>query len=121
MRHAIRSLRRSPTIVGVAVASLALGIGANLTVYSLVRDLVLNDVSARRLDRLARLSPSINYPRYQELHPDSTFEAFAFHGGIHDTNWRNGEHAEVAWGNLVLGRLLVATEIGCARGGGALD
>ena len=98
MRQAIRSLRRSPALVGIAVASLALGIGANLTVYGLVRHLVVNDVSARRLHQLVRLSPSINYPQYQELHQDSTFEVFAFNTGIHDTNWQNGDHAEVAWG-----------------------
>jgi len=98
MRQAIRSLRRSPGLVGIAIASLALGIGANLTVYGLVRDLVLEDVSARGLDQLVRLSPSINHLQYQELHQDSIFEAFAFNTGIHDTNWQNGDHAEVAWG-----------------------
>ena len=98
MRHAIRSLRSSPLLVGIAVASLALGIGVKLTVYSLVRDLVLNDVSANRLERLVRLSPTINCPLYQGLHQNSIFEEFAFHTGIHDTNWQNEDSAEVAWG-----------------------
>jgi putative ABC transport system permease protein len=98
MRQAIRSLRKSPVLAGIAVASLALGIGANLTVYAVVRELVLNDVSAHRLDRLVRLGPQINYPIYRELRPDPTLEAFAFNTGIHDTNWQNGDHAEIAWG-----------------------
>jgi hypothetical protein len=64
----------------------------------MVREFVLDDVSARGLERLVRLGPSITYPLYQELHPNSSFEAFAFHTGIHDTNWQNGDHSEIAWG-----------------------
>jgi predicted permease len=85
-------------LAGIAIASLALGIGANLTVYSVVRELVLNDVSARRLDRLVRVDNNISYAVYRDLRQSAPFEEMAFETGIHDTNWQTGDHAEVAWG-----------------------
>ena len=46
--QAVRGLRRSPALVAVAVLSLTLGIGANVTVFSVVREMILDDLSARR-------------------------------------------------------------------------
>ena len=44
----LRFLRQSPALAAAAIASLALGIAANVTVYSVVRELVLDDLSATR-------------------------------------------------------------------------
>jgi putative ABC transport system permease protein len=97
MRYAIRSIRRSPVLAAIAIASLAFGCGANLTVYSVVRELVLDDVSARSLDRLVRVKTDLTYPLYRDLRRSAPFEELAFDCGIHDTNWQAGDRAEVAW------------------------
>ena len=97
MRYAIRCLRKSPVLAGIAIASLALGIGANLTVYSVVRELVLDDVSARSLDRLVRVDADVTYAVYRDIRQAGPFGETAFDTGIHDTNWQRGDHAEIAW------------------------
>jgi putative ABC transport system permease protein len=97
VRYAIRSIRRSPILAAIAVASLALGIGANLTVYSAVRELILDDISARRLDQLVRVDTNLTYAAYRDLRQAGPFQEMAFETGIHDTNWQTGGHAEIAW------------------------
>jgi putative ABC transport system permease protein len=50
--NAVRGLRKSPALAAIAIASLALGIAANVTVFSVVREMILDDLSAWRPDRL---------------------------------------------------------------------
>lgn len=46
-RHGLRSLRRDPILLLVAVLSLGLGIGTTVILYSLVDSLLLHDVTAK--------------------------------------------------------------------------
>src|ERR1051325_2894234 len=41
LRYAVRTLSKSPLLVGVAVLSLALGIGANTAIFTLIDQLLL--------------------------------------------------------------------------------
>ena len=56
LRYSLRMLARTPVITGVAVLSLALGIGANTAIFSLMNALVLRPLPARDADRLVRLT-----------------------------------------------------------------
>ena len=53
--YGVRVLRRSPAFTLVAVLSLALGIGANTAIYTLVDSLVLRSLPVRDPVRLVRL------------------------------------------------------------------
>src|SRR6185312_11854478 len=52
VRYATRSLRKSPVFTAVAVLTLALGIGANIAIFSLIDSILLNSLPIRHPERL---------------------------------------------------------------------
>lgn len=56
LRYGLRLLIRSKTFAAVAILSLALGIGANTTIFSLLNGVLLRELPARAPDRLAELT-----------------------------------------------------------------
>jgi predicted permease len=56
VRFAVRGFRRSPGFVAVAILTLALGIGANSAVFSVVNGLLLRSLPVAAPDRLAMVS-----------------------------------------------------------------
>src|ERR1041384_3662985 len=66
LRYALRTFKRSAALTAVIVASLAIGIGANTAVFSVVNALLLKPLPYPDPDRLAVLwlrSPGINIPQ----------------------------------------------------------
>ena len=66
LRYAFRTLRRSAALSSVIVASLAIGIGANTAIFSVVNALLLKPLPYPDPSRLAVLwlrSPGINIPQ----------------------------------------------------------
>ena len=98
LRRAVRNLCQSPTLAGVAIASLAFGIGANVTVFSVVREMIFDDLSARRPDRLAVVnSENVSYAAYRALRSAGAFEDLAFHRGFGDRIWQRPSRSEIVW------------------------
>jgi putative ABC transport system permease protein len=53
--HGLRSLRRTPAFTAVAVLTLALGIGANTAIFSVISGVLLRPLSYRDADRLVQV------------------------------------------------------------------
>ena len=97
-RQAVRGLRKAPALAVVAIVSLALGIGANVTVFSVVREMILDDLSARSPDRLARVEGiDVSYTLYRQLRTAGAFEDLAFYRNFGDRIWRTGNRSEIVW------------------------
>src|SRR5689334_11871292 len=77
MRYAIRSLLRAKGFTAVAVATIALGVGANTAVFSVVNAVLLRPLPFKDADRIYTLAGSnpkrdmldapISYPQFAEL------------------------------------------------------
>ncbi len=52
LKFALRQMRQTPVVSGVALLSLALGIGANVAIFSLVNALILKPLPVHEPDRL---------------------------------------------------------------------
>ena len=68
LRRVLRSMRLNPGFTTIAVASLALGIGVNTAIFSLVDQLLWWSVPSREPDRLVLVKGgySDTYPFYRE-------------------------------------------------------
>src|SRR5438046_10311733 len=78
-RLAIRGLRRSPLFASVAIVSLALGIGANTAIFTLIDQILLRKLPVKTPDELVMLYQQgthmgsnmggrmHSYPLYQDL------------------------------------------------------
>jgi putative ABC transport system permease protein len=106
LRYAFRSLMRTPGFAAIAILTLALGIGANTAIFSIIDSVLLRPLPYPNPDRLARLFETEAAPgHYPFAGPDfmdwraqnHTFEDMALFGWPSDINLsENGRPDHVA-------------------------
>jgi predicted permease len=128
LRHTARGLGRSPAFTTVAVLSLALGIGANTAIFTLLDQLALRLLPVRSPEQLtlvwvsnpdegvSRRSKSVSYPMYQDLQRSAA--PFAEFFCRHDAALAVAvdAHTERVEGELVSGNYFRALGVGAAVG-----
>jgi predicted permease len=79
LRYSVRTLLKSPVFLAVAVLSLALGIGANTAIFTLIHQIILQPLPVRNPEQLVMLAgrgshyggnngpDRLSYPMYQEI------------------------------------------------------
>ncbi len=101
LSYGIRALRRSPGFVVAAVLSLALGIGANTTIFSLTNEFLFSQPACSNCSALKYVLVGGNshseLTEYRFLRDSHFFAGVAGSNVETEANWRNGERAERIW------------------------
>jgi len=94
LRYALRATRRNPGFAAAAIFSLALGIGANTTMFSLTMEFLFSQPSCRNPETLAHMQIGGNshahMPHYRFLRDAHLFEGLAGSYEEGESNWRFG-------------------------------
>ena len=125
LKYAVRNLRHAPGLAGVIVLTLALGIGANTAIFSVVKTLVFEPLPYQEADRLVAVVfdndtatgfPNWVYPKVTALQQTATqFEAVAGFGTANVTV-RVGDYPERVEAEIVSASYFPALRIAAARG-----
>ena len=128
LRFAVRNLARSPVFTAVAVASLALGIGANTAIFTLVDQLLLRLLPVRDPQQLVMIwttGPHMgnnrgdrmaSYPMYQDFQQRGQAFSAVFCRYEADTSISFSGQTERAMAELVSGNYFQALGVGPALG-----
>jgi predicted permease len=112
LKVAIRQLRKSPGFAVTAVLTLALGIGANAVVFSVLNALVLHPLNVPQSQNLYTVQraygrgnvPSHSYPDYTDLRDrNRTFESLTAYAIIGPVGVETGGNPTTAWPYLASG------------------
>jgi hypothetical protein len=112
LTFAVRRLRSSPGFTPAAIATLALGIGANVTIFCLVNAVVFRPFGVRNQSELVSFnyhtsrveSPSISWPDYKDYRDRNTaMSGLAAYHFLPMNVSRGGGHNTRLWGYAVSG------------------
>jgi predicted permease len=121
LKYSIRQLKKSPGFALTAIATLALGIGANAVVFSVLNALVLRPVNVPHAENLYMLQrdkfPSQSYLDYIDLRDrNRTFESLIGYDIVGEVGVDTGASPSTAWPYLASGNYFDALGIQPWRG-----
>jgi predicted permease len=127
LSYALRSFSKTPAVTATIVVSIALGIAANTTVFSIVNELLMKDLPVGDPARLYIMEPgrrpSASIPAYLEFREQTgqVFEGLAAHSLFPvAANLSAGGSAQRIWGLLVSGNYFHVTRAPLLLGRGIL-
>jgi predicted permease len=108
LRFAFRQLAKSPGFALTAVITLALGIGANAIVFSVLNAVVLKPINVPRPENLYMVQrfnfPSQSYPDYEDLRDrNRTFESMVAYDIVGPVGVDTGGNPSTAWPYMASG------------------
>src|SRR5918998_6250352 len=125
VRFGWRRLKASPGFTAVAVLSLALGIGANTAIFTLVNTVLLRPLPVAEPERLASVYPvardaevgAFSYPDYRDFRDrNEVFAGLFVHRFAPVSLSREGQQSERVWGYLVSGNYFDVLGVSAAQG-----
>jgi predicted permease len=105
LKYALRTLRTNPSFTAIAVAALALGIGANTAIFTVVNTVLLQPLPYPEPDRIMRIArkypggegTSVSVPKFNIWRRNDVFDSFALSGfGGQTVNLGAGDRPEPA-------------------------
>jgi predicted permease len=120
--YALRTFRQNPGFTAVVILSIALGIAANTTVFSIVNGLLLGDLPVSEPERLIGFSGgrSMSYPDYIDYRDQArdVFEGVSAHFPVVPASLGGTGEPERVWGQLVSGNYFSVIGVRPALGRG---
>jgi putative ABC transport system permease protein len=117
VRLAVRQLRASPLVSAVAILSLALGIGANTAIFSIVNSLLLRPLPVRQPQQLVTLTQgSWTNPIWEQIRDRHELFESAFAWSATRFNLASGGEAEFVDGIWASGGMFESLGVGAILG-----
>src|SRR5438309_11113560 len=129
IRFGFRQLMRQPGLAALAIISMALGIGANTSIFSLVDTVLLRPLAVKEPSQLVELYGTLHngadwslqsYPNYKEYHDRSTVFSGLFVYRVVVSSLTVNKSSQRVWGYLVSGNYFDVLGVKPALGRGFL-
>ncbi len=118
MRYGLRLLWKTPGLTAIAVLSLALGIGANASIFTLLNTVVLRPLPVERPAELVMVegTGSVSYPNYKDFRDrNDVLAGLAAYRYAPMSLSRSGANERI-WGYLVTGNYFDVLGVRASRG-----
>ena len=115
IQYAFRMLRKSPAFTAVAIMTLALGIGANTAMFSVIRAVMLKPLPYQEPEKLFRITGGNSYPDLMDLKASKLISGVAGYRQ-HAIDLTSSSVAERVEGALVTGDLFQVLGVQTAKG-----
>ncbi len=129
LRYAFRNLRKSPVFTAVAVGSLALGIGANTAIFTLLDQVLLRALPVKNPQNLvkvyvgkgpfsgsSRCEACISYPQYRDFRDRNQVFSGILARFPQSLSFTDGDRTERVRGELASGNYFDVLGVGAALG-----